>query len=75
MVREIEALEPMQFSLITERRLHPPRGRNGGEDGTPGRNLLNDRELPPKTAGELRPGDRLRLETPGGGGRGTPTQL
>jgi N-methylhydantoinase B len=74
-VREIEALEPMQFSLITERRLHPPRGRNGGEDGTPGRNLLNDRELPPKTAGELRPGDRLRLETPGGGGRGTPTQL
>jgi len=73
--REIEALEPMRFSLITERRLHPPRGRDGGGDGAPGRNLLNDRELPPKTAGELRPGDRLRLETPGGGGRGTPTQL
>jgi N-methylhydantoinase B len=74
-VREIEALEPMEFTLITERRLHPPRGRDGGADGTPGRNLLNDRELPPKTAGALRPGDRLRLETPGGGGLGAPTQL
>jgi N-methylhydantoinase B len=74
-VREIEALEPMQFTLITERRRRAPRGRDGGADGAPGRNLLNDRELPPKTAGELRPGDRLRLETPGGGGLGTPTQL
>jgi N-methylhydantoinase B len=73
--REIEALEPMQFTLITERRRRAPRGREGGKDGAPGRNLLNDRELPPKTAGELRPGDRLRLETPGGGGLGTPTQL
>ena len=74
-VREIEALEPMRFNLITERRRHAPRGRNGGRDGKPGRNLLNDRELAPKTAGELRPGDRLRLETPGGGGYGTPAQL
>ena len=73
--REIEALEPMRFTLITERRRRAPRGRDGGADGAPGRNLLNDRELPPKTAGELRPGDRLRLETPGGGGLGTPTQL
>ena len=73
--REIEALEPMRFTLITERRRRAPRGRDGGEDGAAGRNLLNDRELPPKTAGELRPGDRLRLETPGGGGLGTPTQL
>ena len=74
-VRELEALEPMDYTLITERRRHAPRGREGGEDGAPGRNLLNDRELPPKTAGELRPGDRLRLETPGGGGHGPPAQL
>jgi N-methylhydantoinase B len=74
-VRELEALAPMRFTLITERRRHAPRGREGGEDGAPGRNLLNDRELPPKTAGELRPGDRLRLETPGGGGYGPPAQL
>ncbi len=70
-VREIEALEPMSFTLITERRRHSPRGRAGGGDGQVGRNLLNGQELPAKCAGELRPGDRLRIETPGGGGYGT----
>ena len=40
-VREIEALAPMSFSLLSERRRHPPRGREGGEDGWTGRNLLN----------------------------------
>jgi N-methylhydantoinase B len=74
-VREIEALEPMSFTLITERRRHPPHGRAGGTAGAPGRNLLNGEELPPKAAGELAPGDRLCLETPGGGGYGPPTQL
>ena len=69
-VREIEALEPMRFTLITERRRHAPRGRDGGADGAPGRNLLNGEELAAKCAGELAPGDRLRIETPGGGGHG-----
>jgi N-methylhydantoinase B len=67
-VRELEALAPMRFTLITERRRHPPRGRNGGGDGAPGVNLLNGAPLPAKAAGELCPGDRLRVETPGGGG-------
>jgi len=67
-VREIEALAPMHFTLITERRRHPPRGKNGGENGAPGVNLLNGNPLPSKAAGDLRPGDRLRIETPGGGG-------
>jgi N-methylhydantoinase B len=71
-VRELEALEPMRFTLITERRRHPPRGRDGGADGAPGRNLLNGERLPSKAAGELKPGDRLRIETPGGGGHGGP---
>jgi N-methylhydantoinase B len=69
-VRELEALAPMSFTLITERRRHAPRGRAGGADGEPGRNLLNGEPLPSKAAGELRPGDRLRIETPGGGGYG-----
>jgi N-methylhydantoinase B len=69
-VREIEALEPMGFTLITERRAHAPRGRDGGADGQPGRNLLNGQGLPAKASGELRPGDRLRVETPGGGAYG-----
>ena len=69
-VRELEALEPMDYSLITERRRHAPPGAEGGEPGTCGRNLLNGEELPPKAAGSLRAGDRLRIETPGGGGHG-----
>jgi N-methylhydantoinase B len=67
-VREIEALAPMRCSLITERRRHRPRGAGEGEDGAPGFNLLNGSPLPAKAAGEMAPGDRLRLETPGGGG-------
>jgi len=69
-VRELEALDEMNFSLITERRRHAPPGADGGEPGQPGRNLLNGDELPPKASGTLRPGDRLRIETPGGGGHG-----
>ncbi len=68
LVREIEALAPMRFTLITERRRHPPRGHGEGGDGAPGANLLNGEPLPSKAAGQLRPGDRLRVETPGGGG-------
>jgi N-methylhydantoinase B len=72
MVRDVEALVPARFTLITERRRHAPRGRDGGADGAPGRNLLNGRELSSKAEGELRAGDRLRIETPGGGGFGAP---
>ncbi|HEY1359548.1 MAG TPA: hydantoinase B/oxoprolinase family protein [Thermoleophilaceae bacterium] len=68
--RELEALEPMRYSLITERRRHGPPGAEGGKPGEPGRNLLNGEEIPGKTSGELEPGDRLRIETPGGGGHG-----
>jgi N-methylhydantoinase B len=67
-VREIEALAPMRFTLISERRRHPPRGRNGGGDGKPGRNLLDGEPLESKAEGDLQPGNRLRIETPGGGG-------
>ena len=69
-VRELEALDAMRFSLITERRRHAPPGAAGGEPGRPGRNALNGDDLPSKAAGVLGPGDRLRLETPGGGGHG-----
>ena len=69
-VREIQALEPCRFSVVSERRARAPRGSAGGRDGAPGRNLLNGRELPAKAAGELGRGDILRIETPGGGGFG-----
>jgi N-methylhydantoinase B len=71
-VRELEALVPARLNLITERRRHAPRGREGGEDGAPGRNLLNGEPLPSKAGRDLRAGDRVRIETPGGGGYGPP---
>ena len=69
-VRELEALAPMTFSLIAERRRHAPRGVAGGDDGERGRDLLDGRPIAAKTTGELRAGQRLRIETPGGGGCG-----
>ena len=69
-IRELEALDEMRYSLITERRRHAPPGADGGEPGRPGRNLLNGDELPAKASGTLSPGDTLRIETPGGGGHG-----
>jgi N-methylhydantoinase B len=69
-VREVEALAPMTFSLLTERRRHAPPGADGGAPGATGRNLLDGRPLPAKACGELQAGQRLRIETPGGGGQG-----
>ena len=68
--RELEALEDMTYSLITERRRHAPPGAAGGAPGAPGRNLLDGEELGAKATGTLRSGSRLRIETPGGGGHG-----
>jgi N-methylhydantoinase B len=71
-IRELEALAPLEYSLITERRSHAPAGAAGGQPGAPGRNLLDGDELPAKAIGKLKSGQRLRIETPGGGGYGTP---
>ena len=69
-IREFEALAPMEMTLLTERRRHGPAGTAGGSDGKPGANLLNDRPLGSKTTRRLAAGDILRIETPGGGGWG-----
>ncbi len=71
-VREIEALRDMDYSLIAERRRHAPRGAGGGLPGACGRDLLDGEPLAGKATGTLRAGQRLRLETPGGGGFGAP---
>ncbi len=71
-IRELEALADLRYSLITERRRHAPPGAAGGGAGAPGRNLLDGVELEPKSIGDLRRGQRLRIETPGGGGYGPP---
>ena len=63
-------------SLVTDRRVSAPWGLAGGASGAPGRNLLlrdgSEQELPPKVTVGLRRGDRLVVETPGGGGFGEP---
>jgi N-methylhydantoinase B len=69
-VRELEALAGMTYSLLTERRRHRPPGAAGGEPGAAGENRLNGGPLGPKASGRLASGDRLRLATPGGGGHG-----
>jgi N-methylhydantoinase B len=69
-VRELEALEEMTFSLIAERRRHAPRGADGGQPGAPGADLLDGQPLRSKITGTLYAGQRLRVETPGGGGFG-----
>jgi N-methylhydantoinase B len=69
-IRELEALRPLTYSLITERRRIGPRGAAGGAAGAPGRNLLDGEPLPAKVSGTINPGQRLRIETPGGGGYG-----
>jgi N-methylhydantoinase B len=78
LVRELEALADMDFSLVTERRRHAPPGAAGAGPGERGRNLIRRgatpelEELPGKARGRLAAGDALRIETPGGGGHGAP---
>ena len=63
-------------SILSERRALPPKGLEGGEDGRLGKNLLvrngRRRRLPAKVTLEVRRGDLLVIETPGGGGWGPP---
>lgn len=69
-VREFEFLEPAMVTLLTERRLHAPWGLNGGEGGAVGVNSLNGKSVGPKATLQIEIGDRLVVETPGGGGWG-----
>jgi len=73
-VREIETLVPARMSLLADRRQRAPYGLDGGEDGQTGRDsIIRDGhrlKLDAKGSRDLRPGDRVRIETPGGGGHG-----
>lgn len=69
-VREYRALAPCTVTLLTERRTRAPRGAEGGGDGAVGRNSLGGRGLPAKCRVEVREGEVVGIETPGGGGWG-----
>jgi N-methylhydantoinase B/oxoprolinase/acetone carboxylase alpha subunit len=74
-VREYEVLAPTTVTILSERRRRAQYGVRGGQPGGSGRNTLirdgQETVLPGKIELQLRPGDRLRIETPGGGGYGT----
>ncbi len=65
LVREVEFLAPAQVSIVSDRRKTRPYGRPPGKCG---KNSLNGRPLPGKCNFRVRAGDRVRIETPGGGG-------
>jgi N-methylhydantoinase B len=77
LVREIEFLAAARVTLLADRRRQPPYGLAGGAPGRPGRDWLiprrgRARRIPAKATFDAAAGDRLRVETPGGGGFGRP---
>lgn len=76
-IRELRFLEPLSLSVLGQHRKEVPYGVGGGSAGAPGRAVVErvDGEcevLEPVDEREVAPGDRLVLETPGGGGWGAP---
>jgi N-methylhydantoinase B/oxoprolinase/acetone carboxylase alpha subunit len=75
-VREYEVLAETEVTVLSDRRVGVPYGAAGGHPGHAGRNTLIrggvETVLPGKVRLSLRPGDRLRIESPGGGGYGRP---
>jgi N-methylhydantoinase B len=74
-IREIETLARSQMALLSDRRKRPPYGLHGGDDGECGRTFLIRRKgkkekLTSKGNWQMEAGDRVRIETPSGGGFG-----
>jgi N-methylhydantoinase B len=74
-IREIEALSDAEVTLLADRRERGPYGLAGGKEGTPGEAAIirkdgTSQALPGKFNIRLRKGERIRIETPGGGGWG-----
>jgi N-methylhydantoinase B/oxoprolinase/acetone carboxylase alpha subunit len=70
LAREIELLRPLRVSILSERRTRQPFGLAGGLPGATGRNLHNGCDVGGKATLSCATGDRIRIETPGGGGYG-----
>ncbi|XP_050901061.1 5-oxoprolinase 1 isoform X2 [Lathyrus oleraceus] len=77
LIREIEFRRPVTVSILSERRVHAPRGLKGGKDGARGANYILKKDnrkvyLGGKNSVEVLPGEILQILTPGGGGWGSP---
>jgi N-methylhydantoinase B len=78
-VREIEVLADATVTMLSDRRKSRPYGLAGGGDGAPGRTEIiradgSTELMPSKGSTRLRRGERVRIETPGGGGWGAAEQ-
>jgi len=74
-VREIEVLCDCDVTLLADRRKRGPWGLASGADGSPGKAFItrqdgHQEEMPGKFSTRLRKGERIKIETPGGGGWG-----
>ncbi len=74
-MREIEVLTDCEVTLLADRRARGPWGLAGGSDGAPGKNFITRSDgsveaMPAKFSTRLRKGERITIETPGGGGWG-----
>ena len=74
-IREIEVLADSEVTLLADRRERGPYGLAGGKDGAPGKAIMlrqdgSAQALAGKFNVRLRKGERIRIETPGGGGWG-----
>ncbi|KAJ4366915.1 hypothetical protein N0V83_007444 [Neocucurbitaria cava] len=81
--REVEARIPLKSSILSERRVYRPYGLNGGEDGSCGNNFLlrmnasgglDKIRLGSQAVVHLSAGERMQINTPGGGGWGVPLE-
>lgn len=82
-IREFEFLAPLDVGILSERRAFAPNGLDGGLPGQRGKNIWSsidssgsyrDLLLGSKNSFKVKPGDIVRIETPGGGGFGEPKQ-
>ena len=75
LVRDIEFLSPLNVTILSERRIFPPYGLQGGQPGACGKNIFiyddgREVDLSGKNETLAQTGDRIRILTPGGGGWG-----
>jgi N-methylhydantoinase B/oxoprolinase/acetone carboxylase alpha subunit len=71
-VKQFEFLTETDVTILSDRRKRGPYGLAGGSPGSPGRNRLNRKTLPSKVRFQAKAGDVLTIESPGGGGFGSP---
>jgi N-methylhydantoinase B len=71
-VRDLKLLSDAEVTVISERRKIAPYGLFGGKGGAPGKNIIIEagtkKVMPSKFSLRLKKGDRVIIETPGGGG-------